>query len=118
MELPSATKPAAWGAVIGAIGCAVVGFSWLGWEFGSTAEKQANQRAEAAVVVALTLICVAKFQGQTDATTKLAEFNKVASSWDRRSLIEKGGWAAMPGSTTTTTSAVAAACAEKLGSAT
>jgi hypothetical protein len=118
MELPSATKPAAWGAVAGALACVVVGFSWLGWEFSSTAEKQANQRAEAAVVVALTPICVAKFHEQADAATKLAEFNKVSSSWDRRSLIEKGGWAAMPGSTTTTTSAVAAACAEKLGSAT
>lgn len=94
----------------------VVGFSWLGWELGSAAEKQANQRAEAAVVVALTPICVAKFQGQADAAAKLAEFNKVSSSWDRRSLIEKGGWAVMPGSSTTTTSAVAAACAEKLGS--
>jgi hypothetical protein len=44
----------------------------------------------------------------------LIEFNKV-SSWNRRSVIEKGGWATMPG-TDTPNSAVASACAERLGS--
>jgi hypothetical protein len=43
----------------------------------------------------------------------LTEFNK-ASWWDRRLIIEKGGWATMPG-TDTPNSAVAAACAERLG---
>jgi hypothetical protein len=43
----------------------------------------------------------------------LIEFNKV-SSWDRRSIIEKGGWAAAPGSDTAF-SAVVTACAEQLG---
>jgi hypothetical protein len=75
-----------------------------------------TQRAEAAVVAALAPICVEKFQHQADAPAKLVEFNKV-SSWKRRSVIEKGGWATMPGSDTPN-SAVASACAEKLGSLT
>jgi hypothetical protein len=53
---------------------------------------------------------------QTDAAAKLVAFNK-APSWDRRSLIEKGGWATFPG-TDKPNSAVVSACAEKLGSST
>ena len=95
---------------------AVVGFSSLGWTLGSTAERMATQRAETAVVAVLAPICVEKFQHQADAPAKLVEFNKV-SAWNRRSVIEKGGWATMPGSDTPN-SAVATACAEKPGSLT
>jgi hypothetical protein len=117
MKIHPGVKPAVWGAVAGAIALAVVGFSQLGWTLGSTAEKMANQRAETAVVAALAPICVEKFQHQADAPAKLVEFNKVSSTWNRRSVIEKGGWATMPGSDTPN-SAVATACAEKLGSLT
>src|SRR4029077_13467000 len=116
MKIRPGVKPAIWGAVAGAVAFAVVGFSSLGWTLGSTAEKMATQRAEAAVVAALALICVEKFQHQADSPAKLVEFNKT-SSWNRRSVIEKGGWATMPGSDTPN-SAVATACAEKLGSLT
>src|ERR1700720_3246147 len=117
MKIHPGVKPAVWGAVVGAVAFAVVGFSSLGWTLGSTAEKMASQRAETAVVAALAPICVEKFQQQTDSAAKLVAFNKVSSSWDRRALIEKGGWATMPGSNAPN-SAVARACAEKLGSLT
>ena len=116
MKIHPGMKPAVWGAVAGAVAFAVVGFSSLGWTLGSTAEKMATQRAETAVVAALAPICVERFQQQTDAAAKLVAFNKV-SSWNQRSVIEKGGWATMPGSDTPN-SAVATACAEKLGSLT
>jgi hypothetical protein len=116
MKVHPGVKPAVWGAVVGAVAFTVVGFSSLGWTLGSTAEKMGNQRAETAVVAALTPICVDQFQQQTDAAAKLVAFNKV-SSWGRRALIEKGGWATMPGSNAPN-SAVASACAEKLGSLT
>src|SRR6516164_6477818 len=54
-------KPAAWGVVVGAIGTMIIGFSWLGWTLGSTAERLAVERANSAVVVALTPSCVARF---------------------------------------------------------
>ena len=117
MKIHPGVKPAVWGAVAGAIACAVVGFSQLGWTLGSNAEKMATERADAAVVSALAPICVERFQQQTDAAAKLVAFNKVSSSWDRRALIEKGGWATMPGSDTPN-SEVASVCAEKLGSLT
>jgi hypothetical protein len=114
MKLPPSLRPAIWGVVIGAAAISVLGFSSFGWTLGSTAERMARERAQTAVVGALAPICVEKFQHQADAATKLVEFNKV-SSWDRRSIIEKGGWATMPGSDTPN-SAVASACAEQLGS--
>jgi hypothetical protein len=73
----------------------------------------AKERAQTAVVDVLAPICVEKFQHQTDAATKLIEFKKVSSSWDRRSFIEKGGWATMAG-TDAPNSAVVSACAERL----
>jgi hypothetical protein len=117
MKIHPGIKPAVWGAVVGAVSFTVVGFSSLGWTLGSTAEKMASQRAETAVVAVLAPICVEKFQQQTDAAAKLVALNKVSTSWDRRSLIEKGGWATFPG-TDKPNSAVASACAEKLGSPT
>jgi hypothetical protein len=115
MQFSQSLKQGIWGGVIGAAAITAVGFSSLGWTLGSTAEQMAAERAQTAVVGVLTPICVAKFQHQAGATAKLAELNK-ASSWDRTSIIEKGGWATVPGSDTPN-SAVARACAERLGTA-
>jgi hypothetical protein len=105
-------KPAVWGAVAGAVAISVIGFSQFGWTLGSSAERMANERAQTAVVTVLTPICVEKFRQQSEATAKLAEFSK-ATSWDQRSIIEKGGWATISGSEAPN-SAVVTACAEKL----
>jgi hypothetical protein len=99
--------------VIGAAAISVIGFSSLGWTLGSTAERMAKERAQTAVVAVLAPICVEKFQHQADAAAKLIEFKKT-SSWDRRSIIEKGGWAAVAGSDAPN-STVVSACAEQLG---
>jgi len=112
MNKHPSVKPAVWGAVIGAVAISAIGFSQLGWMLGSTAERMANERAQTAVVAVLAPICVERFQKQTEAPAKLAEFTK-ATSWDQRSIIEKGGWATIAGSETPN-SAVVTACAEKL----
>jgi hypothetical protein len=109
-------KPGIWGAVIGAVAISVIGFSSFGWTLGSTAERMAKEQAQTAVVAVLAPICVEKFQHQADAATKLVEFKKESSTWGRRSIIERGGWATMPG-TDAPNSAVVTACAERLGSA-
>ena len=114
MKAHPSLKPGIWGAVIGAAAISVVGFSSLGWTLGGTAERMAQERSQTAVVAVLAPICVEKFQHQADAPAKLVEFNKVAS-WDRRSIIEKGGWATMPGNDGPN-SAVVTACAERLAS--
>jgi len=113
IKFPSSIKPGIWGVVIGAAAISVLGFTIFGWTLGGTAERMAKERELTAVVDVLAPICVERFQQQADAPAKLTEFNK-ASSWDRRLIIEKGGWATVPG-TDTPNSAVATACAERLG---
>jgi hypothetical protein len=117
MNIHPGIKPGLWGAVIGAIAMTIVGFSWLGWTLGSTAEQMASTRAEAATVAALAPVCAARFQAQADAVTKMTEFKKIPTSWDQESFIEKGGWATAAGSDKPN-SAVAGACAAILGKVT
>jgi hypothetical protein len=105
-------KPAVWGAVIGAVGMMIVGFSWLGWTLGSTAERVASERVSSAVIVALTPACVANFMQQPNAAAKLAELQKT-DSWKQRQVIEDGGWATPPGDKGPN-SGLASACAEVL----
>ena len=50
MQVPSELKPAAWGAVAGAIALAVIGFNWGGWVTGATANKNAKEAADSAIV--------------------------------------------------------------------
>ena len=112
MKIHPGVKPAVWGAVAGAVAFTVVGFSSLGWTLGGTAERMATQRAETAVVAVLAPICVEKFMAQSEAPMKLVELQKTAA-WNQKQVVEKGGWATVPGSTTPN-SAVASACLEQL----
>ena len=105
-------KAAAWGVVVGALGTMIVGFSWLGWTLGSTAERMAVERTNSAVIVALTPSCVARFMQQPGVAEKLAEFQKI-DSWRQREFIEAGGWAT-PRGDKMPNSGVATACAEEL----
>jgi len=117
MKIPVETKPALWGIAGGAIALAIVGFTWGGWVTGSKAETTATQRANAAVVVALAPVCVEKFKRATDVPANLAALKK-ADSWSQGDFVEKGGWAAVPGSNSPEqVSAVAKACAVLLATA-
>lgn len=117
MKLPVETKPVFWGAVLGAVALAIVGFSWGGWVTGSKAETTASQRVSAAVVGALAPICVEKFKLASDASANLAALKKV-DSWSQGEFIEKGGWAKVAGSSPPEqVSEVAKACALLLAGA-
>jgi hypothetical protein len=105
-------KPAVWGAVIGAVVMMIVGFSWMGWVLGGTAERMAVERTNSAVVVALTPFCIASFMHQPNAAGKLKELQAV-DSWKQREFVEAGGWATSSGDKTPNSS-VANACAEVL----
>jgi hypothetical protein len=112
MKVPPWLKPAFWGVVVGAIGIMIIGFSWWGWVLGSTAEREATERAGAAVTAVLVPICVERFMGQADAVVQLAAFQKGAV-WQQSQVIEKGRWATATGSNTPN-AAVAKACAQQL----
>jgi hypothetical protein len=112
MNMPADTKPWIQGAVVGAIALAIVGFSWGGWVTGGTAARDSVAASHTAVVAALAPICVERFRAQPDAIVKADALLKT-STWERRSLIEKSGFATMPGSKVAD-SDVARACAEIL----
>ena len=65
MQVPQWVKPGVWGVVIGTIGIMIVGFSWLGWTLGSTAETLAQDRVNAALIAAFTPICVERLHEAT-----------------------------------------------------
>jgi hypothetical protein len=102
------------GAAVGAVATLIIGFYWGGWVTGGHATEMVRRSSTAAVVTALSPICVDKFQRSAEAATNLTEFKKV-SSYQQSSFIEKGGWATMPGSDAANSS-VAQACAEMLSS--
>ena len=104
------------GVAIGAVASMVIGFSWAGWVTGGTATKLANERADTAVVAALTPICVEKFLQNSDAKANLTVLQKISTGWEQGEYLEKGGWATRPGATSSDYH-LARACAEKLAQA-
>ena len=100
------------GAAGGAVVAMIVGFTWGGWTLQSKAQKLADQKAEAAVVAALTPICVDKFERAADAKATLVAL-KAEDTWKRDTFISKGGWATFPGNAPNRD--VAEACAKILG---
>ena len=112
MRLPEWTKPAIWGAIVGGVATAIVGFSYLGWTTAGSAEKMAQTQSEAAVVSTLVPFCAAKAQQDVD-ITKLAKFRAESSSYGRTDIVSASGWATMPGMTSADYE-LARACAEKL----
>jgi hypothetical protein len=104
------------GMAIGAVATMVIGFSWGGWVTGGTADKVAAERANTAVLAALTPICVEKFLQNSDAKANLASLQKISSTWEQGQYLEKGGWATPPGATSSDYQ-LGRACAEKLAQA-
>ena len=101
------------GIAIGALASMVIGFYWGGWVTGGTADKLAAEQSKAAVLAALTPICVEKFLQNSEAKTNLADLQKISSNWEQGRYLEKGGWATPPGATSAGYQ-LARSCAEKL----
>lgn len=112
-KLPAETIPFLWGAGAGAIALAIVGFNWGGWVTGGKSEQIAAARGDAAIVSALTPLCVAQFRKSANASASLAELKK-ADWWERSAYVQKAGWATMPGGSTEPNREVATACAEAI----
>ncbi len=113
MKIPAQVVPALWGAAGGAALIAILGFTWFGWVSSGTADEMAKQRADAAVTAALTPVCVEKFKESEDAKKNFEALAKIEYYWEKGTLVEKGGWATMPGEKEPNR-AVAQACAEAL----
>ena len=101
------------GIAIGAVASMVIGFSWGGWVTGGTAIKLADERADNAIIAALTPICVEKFLQDSDAKANLAILQRISTNWEQGEYLQKGGWVTQPGATSSDYH-LARACAEKL----
>lgn len=112
MQFNENIKPAIWGAVGGAVGIAIIGFTGLGWTTAGSAEKLAQARASVAVSDALVPFCVAKAEQDAD-KTKLVKFRAETSSWSATQIVRDAGWATLA-SATNPDSTLATACADKL----
>ena len=88
MKIPEWVKPAAWGAIGGAIAAIIIGFAWGGWVTGGTAGRMETASAEAAVVQAFTPLCVAKAEQQPEKLAPLKE----ESSFQRDDFVIEAGW--------------------------
>ena len=97
MNNPPWLKPGLYGAAIGAVAVAIVGFSWGGWVTASTAETLASDRAQEEVVAALLPICVAQSAADPEKGARLSAL-KEARSYQQPDFLMKTGWATMPGS--------------------
>ncbi len=112
MDIPNWLKPGIYGAAVGAVSLAIVGFAWGGWVTGGKAEKMAASSARLEVVAALVPICLEQSKQDPLVMETLAEL-KEASSYKRRDMLIEAGWATMPGSSDADRQ-VAIACAEHL----
>lgn len=97
MQTPTWTKPGLLGAGVGAIALAILGFNWGGWVTGSTASEMSDTLATAAVASALTPYCVQSAQNDPTSKAVMADIAD-ASSYQRRGIVEKAGWATPLGS--------------------
>ena len=100
--------PGFWGAVVGAVALAIVGFNWGGWVTGN----KASEMAQTAVVDRLVPICVGQFKKDADRVMKLAELKKI-DSWKQADFVAKQGWATMPGAKEADSN-VAESCADRI----
>ena len=105
------TKHTLQGVALGAI-ATTIGLFYFVATTDSNAELLAKETADKAVVTALVPFCILNFQGQPDAPEQLVEL-KAASSYQRGGIVEKAGWATMPGGEMPN-AAVARACAIEL----
>jgi len=99
MQLPEWTKPALYGAATGAVALAVIGFTWGGWVTGGSAQDLASKQSATDLATALTPYCVQRSRTDSNSVAVLAELS-TASSYARRGIIEKAGWATPLGAET------------------
>ena len=97
MNAPEWLKPGIYGAVIGAVTLAIVGFSWGGWVTGGTAQEQAAEMSEDNVTAAMVPVCLDIARTDPQRGAKLETIRDV-SRYQQRDALMEAGWATVPGS--------------------
>jgi len=86
----------------------IVGFNWVGWVTGGTAQNMVND----AVVQRLAAVCVGQYNQDPGKIQKLRELKEVRA-FGRDDYVKEQGWATMPGEENPDNK-VAEACAKLL----
>jgi len=94
--------------LLGMAAATAIGFSGLGWE----SQGSAMRLAQEAVLDNQAEICAAQARKAPDAGPTLQALRS-ATDWKRGGLVEKAGWATMPGDESAR-GGVAALCASRL----
>lgn len=116
MQLPTWLKPGLIGAGVGAIALAIVGFSYGGWVTGGSAQDLALKQSKAAVAMALIPYCVERAGGADADTMSVMDSLKSATTYSRKGIVEKAGWATPLGTEKPNTD-LAQACQLKIAEA-
>jgi hypothetical protein len=109
----SRMTPFLFGAVVGAIAIAILGFQAFGWKLDSQAQTMAQEATDAAMKEALVPVCVAQFRADPEASSHLATLKTMDYSSPRSDYMHRGGWATLPGHKEPT-AGIANACANAL----
>ena len=99
------------GAAAGAIATWALGFTWGGWVTDSTAKKITGDAVKATQVSIYSPVCVERYMAKATDEQRAA-FAK-ENDWNRDTVLEKAGFATLPGATSPS-DAVADACAATL----
>lgn len=105
MNIPVWTKPALYGAVVGGLVVAIVGFTWGGWVTGDTAQRSAVAAADQTRSDLVAAICVQNFLAADDAREQLSDLQAINTSAQQRRFVEQGGWAVVPDGSAVSTQA-------------
>jgi hypothetical protein len=90
-------KPAAYGAIGGAVVVAVAGFAWAGWMTSGGATRMGQGMADAGVVAALVPLCMERAAADPGRDAHLTAI-RAATGTRQRDALMATGWATPPGS--------------------
>jgi hypothetical protein len=85
-----------WTVVAAVAATLAIGFGPGGWVTGGTAQKMADQAAEASHDQLAAAVCAREFMRANDSRARLAKLQAL-QSWEREQQLVKDGWATMPG---------------------
>ncbi|WP_343504262.1 hypothetical protein [Alloyangia pacifica] len=96
MITPKWLKPGVYGAIIGAVLVAMVGFTWGGWVTGGTAADRAVAMSRDDVVASMVPVCLDLARSDPERGDKLATI-RAASTYKQTDALMAAGWATVLG---------------------
>lgn len=96
MNAPEWLRPGLYGAGLGAIAVAAIGFTWGDWQTAGAAQQRATESSETAVVAALLPVCLERARSDAGRAETFAILRD-EPSYRRRNVVMEAGWATAPG---------------------